>query len=230
MDTRAPEVLLYGSAERLERLAGHPVLTLKPLLLSHDEPLPEFLGGLDVVIDLDFDRYSELGERLHEVQKATLLLSAVEHSLVRTLSAVADPPPLGEMAGRCFGLNALPGFVELATWEVSLLPGATELQARERLKALPFDCQFVQDQVGMVTPRVICRIIAEAYLLVEEGLATREDVELAMRLGVNYPRGPFAWAEHIGPETVVRVLRSLADAYGAEAYQVPRSLEFAARA
>ncbi|HRG10176.1 MAG TPA: 3-hydroxyacyl-CoA dehydrogenase family protein, partial [Cyclobacteriaceae bacterium] len=57
-----------------------------------------------------------------------------------------------------------------------------------------------------MTPRVICMIINEAYFTVEEGTATREDVDLAMKLGTNYPLGPFEWTEKIGLQNIVNVL------------------------
>lgn len=236
------EVLLYGSADRLARLAEHPILQLGPTLRSHDEPLPEALSIYDLVIDLNFDQVSELAERLHELPRATLLLASVEHALHDTLAATPDPPAIGSLAPRVYGLNALPGFVELPTWELALLSGQTPAAARAHLSFLPVTCQFVQDQVGMVAPRVICRIINEAYLLLDEQLAqataeggaadpaafvaqAKATIDRAMQLGVNYPHGPFAWAERIGLPTVVAVLRRLAQTRGAEAYRLSRQLE-----
>ena len=238
------EVLIYGSADRLERLANHPILQLGPTLRSHDEPLPEFLGVYELVIDLNFDQVSELAERLAELPRATLLLSAVEHALHDTLAAVPSPVAVAELAPRAFGLNALPGFVERPVWELALLTGQTPAAARARLAGLPVTCQFVYDQVGMVTPRVICRIINEAYLLLEERLVeltagqpelspaqldaltaeVKAGIDQAMQLGVNYPQGPFAWAEQIGLDTVARVLQRLAQVLGPEAYGVSRLL------
>lgn len=46
--------------------------------------------------------------------------------------------------------------------------------------------------------RILAAIINEALLLLQEGVATREDIDTAMRLGTNYPHGPLEWADRIG--------------------------------
>lgn len=48
---------------------------------------------------------------------------------------------------------------------------------------------------GFIFPRTIVQIINEAYFALEEGVATKEDINRAMKFGVNYPKGPFEWAE-----------------------------------
>jgi 3-hydroxybutyryl-CoA dehydrogenase len=55
-------------------------------------------------------------------------------------------------------------------------------------------------------------------------------VDIAMRLGFNYPRGPFEWAEAIGPARVVSVLDALRSALGEERYRAAPSLRRAASA
>ena len=59
-------------------------------------------------------------------------------------------------------------------------------------------------------------------------MATPEDVDTAMRLGFNYPRGPFEWAEAIGPARVVSVLDALRSELGEERYRAAPSLRRAA--
>ncbi len=57
---------------------------------------------------------------------------------------------------------------------------------------------------GFVFPRTISQIINEAYFALQEGVASREDIDRAMKFGVNYPKGPFEWA--LGREVYVRTL------------------------
>ena len=89
-----------------------------------------------------------------------------------------------------------------------------------------------QEEVGEVPEhvalRVICCIVNEAYLALSEGVATAEDIDKAMKLGANHPRGPFEWAEEIGVQSILRMLDSLRDAYG-EAYIAAPSLRAAGR-
>ncbi len=57
---------------------------------------------------------------------------------------------------------------------------------------------------GFVFPRTIVQIINEAHFALEEEVASREDINRAMKFGVNYPKGPFDWSD--GKEEVVKTL------------------------
>lgn len=59
---------------------------------------------------------------------------------------------------------------------------------------------------GFIFPRTIVQIINEAFFALQDGVATKEDIDRAMKFGVNYPKGPFEWAS--GREDVVKALLS----------------------
>ncbi len=65
--------------------------------------------------------------------------------------------------------------------------------------------------IGFHYPRTISMIINEAYFLLEEGGAERQDIDRAMIYGVNYPLGPLQWAEKIGLKRVLSLLDELYD-------------------
>ena len=109
----------------------------------------------------------------------------------------------------CFGFCGLPTLLNRPLLEVSLYDEADREQLAAICAALGTDYRLVADRVGLVTPRVICQIINEACFTVQEGTATMQDVDLGMRLGTNYPRGPFAWANAIGVERVYAVLDAM---------------------
>lgn len=67
----------------------------------------------------------------------------------------------------------------------------------------------VASRIGLVTPRVIVMIINEAYFTVQEGTATKEDIDVGMKLGTNYPKGPFEWANLIGLKNIYKTLDAL---------------------
>ncbi len=71
--------------------------------------------------------------------------------------------------------------------------------------------------------RVISCIVNEAFLTNSEGVATAEDIDEAMKLGANYPKGPFEWVEEIGADTILEMLDSLRATYG-DAYIAAPSL------
>ena len=66
-------------------------------------------------------------------------------------------------------------------------------------------------------------LINEALDAVQKGVASPEDIDTAMRLGVNYPHGPLAWGESVGWQRVLRMLENLQQHYGEERYR-PGSL------
>jgi 3-hydroxybutyryl-CoA dehydrogenase len=74
-----------------------------------------------------------------------------------------------------------------------------------------------------VALRVISCIVNEAFLALSEGVATAEDIDEAMKLGANYPKGPFEWAEEIGAPSILQTLDSLRASHG-EAYIAAPSL------
>jgi 3-hydroxybutyryl-CoA dehydrogenase len=74
-----------------------------------------------------------------------------------------------------------------------------------------------------VALRVISCIVNEAFLAFSEGVATAEDIDEAMKLGANYPKGPFEWAEEVGAPTILQTLDSLRTTHG-EAYIAAPSL------
>jgi hypothetical protein len=57
---------------------------------------------------------------------------------------------------------------------------------------------------GFIFPRTIVQIINEAHFALEEQVASRKDIDRAMKFGVNYPKGPFEWV--LGRELYVVAL------------------------
>ncbi len=72
--------------------------------------------------------------------------------------------------------------------------------------------------------RVTVPVIREAMLLIDEGIATKEDIDKAMKLGANFPKGPFEMAESIGLEKVKAELEKLHAELG-DCYSIPQMLQ-----
>jgi len=117
-----------------------------------------------------------------------------------------------------FGFNGLPTFVERDILEVSSLNDDEVLKVI--CEQLGTDFEIVKDRVGMVTPRVIFMIINEAYYTLQEGTATREDIDKGMKLGTNYPFGPFEWTERIGLNHVYETLEAIYEDTKEERYKI----------
>ncbi len=81
-----------------------------------------------------------------------------------------------------------------------------------------------------VLPRIVCQVINECAFALGEGVGSAQDIDVGMRLGMNYPRGPLAWAAEIGPEHVLDVLDTLWEEYREERYRAAPELRRLARA
>ena len=72
---------------------------------------------------------------------------------------------------------------------------------------------------NQIVERILCMLINEAYDALMMKIASKEDIELAMTKGVNYPKGLFEWAEEIGLNRVLKVLNNLFEDYGEDRYR-----------
>ncbi|MFC4769719.1 3-hydroxyacyl-CoA dehydrogenase family protein [Effusibacillus consociatus] len=82
-------------------------------------------------------------------------------------------------------------------------------QTEKFFQSLGKNTAVVEDEVGLVFPRVLSLIINEAVFTVMEGTATPEDIDIAMKKGTNYPYGPLEWADQVGLDEVYSVIRGL---------------------
>jgi 3-hydroxybutyryl-CoA dehydrogenase len=76
-----------------------------------------------------------------------------------------------------------------------------------------------QPAVGGVLERIVCQVINECAFALGEGVGSAQDIDTGMTLGLNYPRGPLAWADQIGLDHVLAVLEGLWEEYREERYR-----------
>jgi len=77
----------------------------------------------------------------------------------------------------------------------------------------------VPDRVGLIFPRIVSMIINEAAQVYSEQVASKEDIDTAMKLGTNYPFGPLEWADRLGVELVYNILAALQRDFGEDRYR-----------
>jgi len=73
-----------------------------------------------------------------------------------------------------------------------------------------------KDSQGFITSRLINVLLAEAERILEEGIATAEDIDKACRLAFNHPMGPFELGDFSGLDTHLNVTKALEEAYGSQ--------------
>ena len=170
-----------------------------------ENPLRAIIDRADVAFCFNGAGYKLFAHQLLEPFSRISFHEIIDVPLIEIQSLAARSP----IRHQIFGFCGLPTLVNRPLLEVSLHDEADRKQLAETCAALGTEYRVVADRVGMVTPRVICQIINEACFTVQEGTASMADVDLGMKLGTNYPRGPFAWANAIGVERVYAVLEAL---------------------
>ncbi|MEV6997313.1 3-hydroxyacyl-CoA dehydrogenase [Streptomyces sp. NPDC093982] len=85
----------------------------------------------------------------------------------------------------------------------------TLAEATGLFQALGKDVSVIGDVPGMIVARTVARVVDLAHDAVAKGVATEEDIDTAMRLGVNYPLGPFEWSRRLGRNWAYALLDDL---------------------
>jgi len=167
----------------------------------------------DVVFDFLLHRQPERLTQYASEQAVFCNAATVQLAALVKEAAVEQPCTL-------IGLNGLPTLLNRPVLEVSLLHPQHEERLKEVCAALDTEYLLVEDRVGMVTPRMICMIINEACFTLQEDTATIADIDQGMKLGTNYPKGPFEWANQLGVENVYEVLHAVYEDTKDERYKI----------
>lgn len=105
-------------------------------------------------------------------------------------------------------INAWPGFLKNELLEISFKE-QHKSQIEDFLNKVGWKFTRIADQVGLAVPRVISMIINEACYAVAEKVSTPEEIDISMKIGTNYPYGPFEWSKIIGAKRIISLLEIL---------------------
>ena len=148
----------------------------------------------------DADAFFDLNEDSNADYNA-LTKPVFINNMINTLSEI-------NAAKNIVRINLWPGFAEKELWEIA---GEINIETASVLKNLHKKYITVNDEPGFVSPRIIAMIINEAYFAKDENVSSEADIDTAMKLGTNYPYGPFEWCKKIGVERVFNLLEKLAE-------------------
>ncbi|MFD2761041.1 3-hydroxybutyryl-CoA dehydrogenase [Lentibacillus juripiscarius] len=96
---------------------------------------------------------------------------------------------------------------------------ATYKKVEEMATALSKTSVEVDDAPGFAANRILMPMINEAIFAVHEGVASVEDVDTVMKLGMNHPMGPLTLADFIGLDTCLYIMEVLHDGYKDSKYR-----------
>jgi len=182
---------------------------------SYSRDIPDDLSGYEAIFDTAFDGNSQNLSVYASLKNKPVVVSAVKKQLAAAAHNLGK-----EIHCHLIGMNMLPSFVERKLVELSLLKPESSQAVEQLAVKLDWNIRIVEDRVGMVTPRVVCMIINEACYTLQEGTAEIKDIDIAMKLGTNYPYGPFEWADKIGINNVYETLLALYDDTKDERYKI----------
>jgi 3-hydroxybutyryl-CoA dehydrogenase len=95
----------------------------------------------------------------------------------------------------------------------------TKSTIQEMIVSLGKKPVFSKDSPGFIVNRILMPMINEAIYALNEGVATPEDIDAAIKLGTNQPMGPLELADFIGLDTCLAIMQVLHDGFGAEKYR-----------
>jgi 3-hydroxybutyryl-CoA dehydrogenase len=101
--------------------------------------------------------------------------------------------------------------------------------ARALFSADGVSVDVIHDSAGFVTQRVLAHIVNVACDIAQQRVATPQDIDIAVKIGLGYPAGPLEWGDAIGPARLLTVLNELSRAYGDPRYRASPWLSRRAR-
>jgi 3-hydroxybutyryl-CoA dehydrogenase len=146
----------------------------------------------DVFIDLRFENSKEHIDVLAKLLPKPVMVNAVTDTL-------------DQIHPEFIRINGWPGFLKGNCLEAA----ANEEMCIRAGQLFGEQLIFVKDVPGFVSARVVAMIINEAYFTFEAGVSSKEEIDIAMKLGTGYPYGPFEWGEKIGLPRVSELLLRL---------------------
>lgn len=230
-DAAALEKALVRLAALLDRGVSRGLYTegQRAMALDRIRPAPDFAGfdDRDLVTEAVFESLEVKSEVLASLDKtcppACVIASNTSTLLISTLGAALSPERRPRFLGthyfspvsRMQLVEVVPAFEtspEIVAWTTALLEGVGKKPIA------------VKDVPGFAVNRMLHAMLIEAVKLVEEGVATPEDLDTACRLGLGHPIGPFALMDNVTSGLCLQVQEILQESYG-ERFRPPALLK-----
>jgi 3-hydroxybutyryl-CoA dehydrogenase len=205
-------ILIIGDKKKADELQQIIPETAK---IVCNKSVTKNLNDFDLIFDLDFDTEQKNLQDYAALNNKPVIVSAVKKQLADSTHDFQN-----NIHCHLIGMNLLPGFINRKLIELSLLKMESSQAVEQLAVKLDWNIRIVEDRVGMVTPRVIFMLINEACYTLQEGTASIKDIDTAMKLGTNYPYGPFEWADKIGINEIYETLIAIYEDTKDERYKI----------
>lgn len=153
--------------------------------------------------------------RVETPSEADVLLLA---PLKRDLSSTVAELQLD--AAKAVGIDPVFGGAKGVTLMVTPGTSAASIDAaRSIFTAQSIHTFVIADSPGFVAPRVVACIVNLACEMAQQGIASPQDIDAAVRTGLGYPVGPFEWGDRLDPKRVLAILDGLYTTFGDQRYR-----------
>jgi 3-hydroxybutyryl-CoA dehydrogenase len=122
------------------------------------------------------------------------------NSITATLTALNAP-------SNVLRINGWATFLQRPVWEIA---GTIIDSSKGVVEKLHKKIHIIKDEPGLVSAKIIAMMINEAYFALGDEVSSKAEIDIAMKLGTNYPYGPFEWAQKIGIGNIYTLLQKLA--------------------
>jgi 3-hydroxybutyryl-CoA dehydrogenase len=157
-----------------------------------------YFPDADAVIDLLFEQNKRDTNELKNFLPRPVIINSVTKTI-------------GELNLPLIRINGWPTFLERTVAEVACHNETDRTKVEKIFTALNRKTEWVPDVKGFISARVVSMIINEAYFALEEKVSSKKEIDLSMKLGTNYPYGPFEWADKIGLNKIAGLLTALSE-------------------
>ena len=164
------------------------------------------------ILDLKVSIFQELDDMC---KPETILASNTSSISITTIADATNRPD--KVIGMHF-MNPVPimKLVEIINGkETSEDTNSAVIQASEQMGKIALSCN---DSPGFVSNRILCPMLNEAILTLQEGVAQPDAIDGIMKLGMNHPIGPLALCDLIGLDTVLHIMNVLHEGMGDDKY------------
>lgn len=168
--------------------------------------------------ELKFSTFAELDR----ICKPEAILASNTSSI--SINAIADATSRPDRVIGMHFMNPVPvmKLVEIINGkETSSEVTELVVKASEQMGKVPLACN---DSPGFVSNRILCPMINEAILALEEGVAEPDAIDGIMKLGMNHPIGPLALADLIGLDTILHIMNVLHEGFDGDPKYAPSNL------
>jgi 3-hydroxybutyryl-CoA dehydrogenase len=195
--TRAAVLARMKPAERLEDCAGAQLVV--EAVVESEAPKKELFGKLDGILGHD----AILASNTSSISITSLAAATRRPDRVIGMHFM-NPPPVMELVEIIRGLQTSDATYRIAL-DLARRLGKTSVTSRDR--------------PGFIVNRILIPLLNEACFALDEGLASPEDIDTAVKLGLNHPMGPLTLADFVGLDTLLAIAEVLHRDLGDDKYR-----------